>query len=89
MKHATSCKGILYLRTHPSPLADAVSRFGATLKSKLSGKGASEAPEDQLRAPLETLIVEVAGVLLFKPNEVVLKGEATLSALKCLFKNIV
>jgi len=47
-----------------TPLADAVSHFGAALKPKLSGKGASGAPEDQLRAPLETLLSQVAGVLL-------------------------
>jgi hypothetical protein len=41
-------------------LADAVSRFGASLKPKLSGQGAVGAPEDQLRAPLEALIADIA-----------------------------
>jgi hypothetical protein len=36
--------------------ADAISRFGRAMKAKLSSKGANDAPEDQLRAPLETLI---------------------------------
>jgi hypothetical protein len=63
-------------------LADAVSRFGASLKSKLSGKGAVGAPEDQLRAPLEALIADMAQILLFKLGDVVAVGESTLSALK-------
>jgi len=62
--------------------AEAVSRFGASLKAKLSGKGVVGAPEDQLRAPFETLLADMAGALLFKPGEVVAVGEATLSALK-------
>ncbi len=36
--------------------ADTISRFGRALKAKLSSKGAKGAPEDQLRALLETLI---------------------------------
>jgi len=63
-------------------LAEAVSRFGATLKSKLSGKGVTGAPEDQLRAPLERLIADLAEIVLFKPGEVVAVDESPLSALK-------
>lgn len=59
-----------------------MSRFGVRLKSKLSGQGVSGAPEDQLRAPLESLIADVSGLLLFRPGEVVAVGETTLSALK-------
>jgi len=68
--------------TKTGPLADSVSRFGAALKLKLSGSGATGAPEDQLRAPLESLIADLAEILLFKPGEVVAVGEATLSTLK-------
>lgn len=64
------------------PLEDAISRFGSSLKAKLSGKGALGAPEDQLRAPLEALLADVAMILLFKAGDVVAIGEATLSALK-------
>lgn len=64
------------------PLAEAVSRFGAALRSKLSGKGAAGAPEDQLRAPLELLIADLSILLLFKPGEVIPVGETTLSSLK-------
>jgi hypothetical protein len=67
---------------HLDPLATAISRFGATLKPKLSGKGLAGAPEDQLRAPLEHLISDLAGILFFKPGEVVAVGETTLSSLK-------
>ena len=69
------------MTSHES-LAKAVSRFGASLKSKLSGKGASGAPEDQLRAPLEVLIADIAEMLLFKPSAVVAVGELSLTTLK-------
>lgn len=65
-----------------SPLAEAVSRFGAILKPKLSGMGAAGAPEDQLRAPLESLLADLASILGFKSSEVVPVGESSLSALK-------
>ena len=65
-----------------NPLAEAVSRFGAALKPKLSGKGAVGAPEDQLRAPIEVLVADVAAVLGFNSSEVVPVGEASLAALK-------
>ena len=67
---------------HPDLLADAISRFGATLKPKLSGNVLAGAPEDQLRAPLEHLIGDLAHILLFKSGEVVAIGETTLSSLK-------
>lgn len=63
-------------------VADAVSRFGASLKQKLSGQGAVGAPEDQIRAPLEALIADIAQILLFKPGDVVAVGESTLTALQ-------
>ncbi len=53
-----------------------------SLKAKLSGKGAAGAPEDQLRAPLEALISDLAAIVLFKPGDVVAVGEASLTALK-------
>jgi hypothetical protein len=58
-------------------VADAVSRFGASLKQKLSDQGAVGAPEDQIRAPLEALIADIAQILLFKPGDVVAVGEST------------
>ena len=64
------------------PLDEAISRFGASLKAKLSGRGAIGAPEDQLRAPLEALIADLAAIALFNPGDVVAIGEASLTALK-------
>jgi hypothetical protein len=66
----------------PEPLASAISRFGAALKSKFSSKGASGAPEDQLRAPLEALVADLADILLFRSGDVVAVGESTLAELK-------
>jgi len=63
-------------------LAEAASRFGASVKAKLSGKGILGAPEDPLRAPFESLLADMAALVLFKPGEVVAVGEATLSSLK-------
>jgi hypothetical protein len=63
-------------------LAAAVSRYGTALKPKLSGKGATGAPEEQLRSPLEELIKDAAVALMFKAGEVVPVGESTLSALQ-------
>jgi hypothetical protein len=68
--------------TRTNLLAGAVSRFGASLKAKLSGQGAVGAPEDQLRAPLEALITDIAQILPFKLDDVVVVGESTLSALQ-------
>jgi hypothetical protein len=47
-------------------LADAVSRFGVTLKAKFSGEAAVGALEDQLHAPLEQLIADLATLLFFR-----------------------
>ena len=63
-------------------LDEAVSRFGASLAVKLFGKGVVGAPEDQLRAPLEALLADMASILLFRSGSVVAVGEATLSELK-------
>ena len=64
----------------PQPLtgkvAAAVSRFGATVKPKLRADAGG--PEDQLRAPLERLLGDVAEAL---GVELVLAGEASLTAL--------
>ena len=62
------------------PLAQAVSQFGTSLKQKLSGKGIAGSPEDQLRAPLEALVADLAEPLLFKSGEVVLVGETSLES---------
>lgn len=58
-------------------LAGVVSRLGAAGKAKLSNPAASEAPEDQLRSPLETLIVDMAGMVGLPPGMVVPVGESS------------
>jgi hypothetical protein len=64
------------------PLGEAVSRFGVALKGKLNPMSAAGAPEDQLRAPLETLVADIAASLHFGSGAVVMIGEASLSELK-------
>jgi hypothetical protein len=63
-------------------LAEVVSRFGAAAKAKLSNPAVSGAPEDQLRAPLEALIADLA-VLTGLPRGIVVPvGESSLADLK-------
>lgn len=64
------------------PWATAVSTFGAPITAKLAGGATSGAPEDQLRAPLERLIADLAPALQLPASDVVLKGESSLADLK-------
>ena len=41
-------------------LSSAVANFGSEAKAKLSNPGATGEPEDQLRAPLESLFADLA-----------------------------
>jgi hypothetical protein len=59
-----------------------VSQFGASAKQKLSNAGAVGAPEDQLRAPFELLLANLAALCNFLPGKVVAVGETSLSDLK-------
>ena len=61
---------------------EAISRFGLEAKSRLSNPGASGAPEDQLRAPLETLVANLAELTGLPPGSVVTVGETSLADLK-------
>ena len=63
-------------------LHEAISTFGAEAKSKLSNPSASGAPEDQLRAPLEGLIANLAELTGLPPGTVVAVGETSLADLK-------
>ena len=63
-------------------LQEAISRFGTEAKSKLSNPGASGAPEDQLRTPLEGLIANLAELTGLPPGTVVTVGETSLADLK-------
>jgi hypothetical protein len=63
-------------------VASAVSRFGASLKSKLTSVAISGAPEDQLRSPLETLIRDLAEIGGLSSKLVNVIGETTLAHLQ-------
>ncbi len=63
------------------PFSAAVSAFGAATKVKLSNPAATGAPEDQLRAPLEALIGDLAIVTGLPTGALDLIGETTLSQL--------
>ena len=63
-------------------LQEAISRFGLEAKSKLSNPGASGAPEDQLRAPLEALVADLAVLAGLRPGTVVMVGETSLADIK-------
>ena len=55
----------------------AVSDFGKAAKSKLTNPAASGQPEDQLRAPFERLLEDVASICKFRSGAVVAVGETT------------
>jgi len=63
-------------------LQKAISTFGHEAKLKLGNPGASGAPEDQLRAPLEALIANLAELTGLRPDSVVMVGETSLPGLK-------
>jgi hypothetical protein len=62
-------------------LAEIISEFGASAKGKLSNAAVTGAPEDQLRAPLESLVLSLAEMAGHRANTVKLVGETTLSHL--------
>ena len=66
----------------PKGLSDAVSAYGASIKSKLANVAIAGAPEDQLRGPLEALVEDLAAIEGMPANSVQFVGEATLSELK-------
>ncbi len=60
-------------------LEHAVSRFGAIAKSKLSNPAVTGQPEDQLRAPLETLLADLCALIGPAADGTVPVGETSLS----------
>ena len=68
--------------TPSKSLDQAISDFGAVASKKLGNRAASGEPEDQLRAPLEALLHDVAALCGFTPGAVVAVGESSLSDLK-------
>ena len=63
-------------------LQEAISAFGREAKSKFSNPVASGAPEDQLRAPLEALVPDLAELAGLHPGTVVMVGETSLADIK-------
>jgi hypothetical protein len=62
-------------------VANVVSAFGASVKSKLSSVAISGAPEDQLRGPLDILVRDLAEIGGLPVKTVHLVGETTLAHL--------
>ncbi len=63
-------------------LRDTIARFGASAAAKLGNPGATGEPEDQLRAPLETLFADMAELCGFKREWLAAVGESSLGRLK-------
>ena len=66
--------------TQADALQKLVGEFGASAKAKLSNFASVGQPEDQLRAPLETLFAGLSALASVK--QVTLVGEASLADLK-------
>lgn len=66
--------------TQARTIEKAVGDFGASAKAKLAG--ADGQPEDQLRAPLETLFADVAAILHPAVQNLVLTGETSLAEMR-------
>ena len=62
-------------------LSEIVSEFGTSAKGKLANAAVTGAPEDQLRAPIETLVLQLADLAGHRANTVKLVGETTLAHL--------
>ena len=60
----------------------AISDFGDAAKRKLANPAATGQPEDQLRAPFEKLLTDVAGISSFRDGAVVPVGETSQRDLK-------
>src|SRR6266566_2657921 len=60
----------------------AISLFGATAKHKLVNPGAVGQPEDQLRAPFERLLADIAQLAHFTTGTVTAVGESSQTELK-------
>jgi len=64
------------------PKSRTVSAFGAKANDKLTSPAAAGQPEDQLRAPFEKLLGDVAELANFQPGAVVAVGESSDRELK-------
>ncbi len=71
-----------YRVADPNSLAAAISAFGVAARAKLSNAAILGEPEEQLRAPLEQLMVRLADLTGVPSKAVVLIGETSLSDMK-------
>jgi len=70
-------------RTGMKPsLPAALAAFGTKAKAKLANPGATGEPEDQLRAPFEQLLADLAELCRFPKTAVAAVGESSVSDLK-------
>jgi Type ISP C-terminal specificity domain/N-6 DNA Methylase len=60
----------------------AISKFGASTKAKLANPSVTGAPEDQLRAPLEHLLSDLANIIGLSASSLAAVGESSLVELK-------
>jgi len=63
-------------------LSTAISKFGRATKTKLGNPSAIGEPEDQLRAPFENLLADMAELVNIPRSKVVAVGECSLNHLK-------
>jgi hypothetical protein len=63
-------------------LHSAISTFGALAKAKLSNPAATGEPEDQLRAPFEHLIGDLAEICGLERSALTAVGESSLASFK-------
>ena len=63
-------------------LSSAIAAFGAKAKEKLSNPSVSGQPEDQLRAPFEQLLTDLAELCSLQKSTVSAVGESSVSELK-------
>ena len=60
-------------------LADAISKFGKSAKAKLQNPTASGEREDQLRAPFEQLLADLAALAKLPADKVIAVGESSIA----------
>ena len=75
-------KDILVLDTMRTTIDSAVSTFGAAAKRKLANLAVTGEPEDQLRAPFERLLGDMAALAGIPQAQLSIVGETSLSDLK-------
>lgn len=66
----------------PLTLKSAIAAFGTSIKKKLSNPAASGQPEDQLRAPFEGLLVDLAELSNIPRSDVTAVGESAIRDLR-------